>query len=912
MSHTVSSNWRTASTPSTPANLPIAQTPAVFTENSAGIFGLFDKRSQARYVRLADEGRRFILGPMPPDVFIKQFLANGHTLTGMPDPAGAFSALPRPKTKGRRGKGKGKGNKGEDGDRDENANSQQNDAPDVLDPAQKDEKKLAEKDIYAPLLEALNERKADLTNTGHPSRCPGFAFRDTSERADKSNGTVGSIKPDVSVYADKHLHALDAADSQDAATHVGLIATFIEVKPEIDFFKDPPSTSNSSKKRRASRAQHVFVLDHIKNEKVLEIATKALGQNIAYASEVCARQYRQCCYSVSLTGCYARLIRWDRARAVVTAAFDLHKHPEYLCQFFWYFSQMSDEERGYDLSFGVATKEEEGLFRDPIRAHVRSQLSILPRRGLRRTQGHVVEDDGAVSYDEAVETELALHYTPGAVSCITLTTPELSTAERPRKLLVSQPLISPLTMFGRCTRSYWAVDCTWDAEARKFVGRTVFLKDTWRYNTREFDQKEGDVLDALNDADVPNIPAVNFHEDICSFESVVDANGVQVSRPVPQSTKTQNYFNAVWNCCRDGVVMLMHTHYRLSLLLVGYPLIRLQGSRELLEATYDAFQALQAAERLDYIHRDVSPSNIILCRESGVPGEESRKGYLCDWDLSRKRRDSKLLDDYEVSATWQFQSIDTLERKPSQDQSHTIQHDMESMLYVVLYCALLYLPHHGGDSASCFHRIFDETHTRGGRVEGGDGKSKNRSSRTYTAEIKWECASMTEWLNTVMDYDSSGEGYQWTPDVLDDFWRTFLEKNRSRLRKNDRCFNVKLLLGPRDEKKVKQRASRVIRGMPLPAPYPYGATVCAGDVRKRGDSDDEDDAATTGRPPLKARRVTLTSPSFAPLSTDHLNLSTVETLPASIPPTTVSDYGDSEASHIKLIELLLPFLADRP
>ncbi len=405
---------------------------------------------------------------------------------------------------------------------------------------------------------------------------------------------MGSIKPDVSVYADKHLHALDAADSQDAATHVGLIATFIEVKAEIDFFKDPPSTSTSSKKRRASRAQHHFVLDHIKNEKILEIATKALGQNIAYASEVCARQYRHCCYSVSLAGCYARLIRWDRAGAVVTAAFNLHKHPEYLCQFFWYFSQMSDEEQGYDLSLDVATKEEEELFRDTIRAHVESQLSIPP---------------GADNHDEAVESELTLHYKPGGVSSILLTTPGLSTAERPRKLLVSQPLISPLTMFGRCTRSYWAVDCSWDADAWRFVGRTVFLKDTWRYNTREFDRKEGEVLDALKEADVPNIPDVNLHEDIFSFHSVIDADGVQgepsmrvilscrssiqsllVTRPVLQSTKTQNYFKAVWNCCRDGVVMLTHTHYRLSLLVVGYPLIRLQGSRELLEATYDAFQ----------------------------------------------------------------------------------------------------------------------------------------------------------------------------------------------------------------------------------------------------------------------------------------------------------------------------------
>lgn len=375
-------------------------------------------------------------------------------------------------------------------------------------------------------LEVLNERKPDSTNPGHPSRCPGFAFRDTSERADKSNGAVGAIKPDVSVYAEKHLHALDATDSHNAATHVGLIATFIEIKAETDFFKDPPSNSSSSQKKRSSHAQHSFVLDHIKNQIVLEYATRALGQNIAYASEVCARQYRHCCYSVSLTGCHARLIRWDRAGAIVSAAFDLHTHPEYLCQFYWYFSQMSDEERGYDLSFGAATKEEEMLFRDTIATHVKSQLSTLPREASRRPHGHVSMDVGDGDYQEAVDSELPLHYRPGGVSTILLTSPGLSTHAQPRKLLVSQPLISPMTMFGRCTRSYWAVDCTWDAQAGRFRGRTVFLKDTWRYNTREFDKREGDVLHALRQGAVPNIPDVNLHEDVCSFKNVVDANGV--------------------------------------------------------------------------------------------------------------------------------------------------------------------------------------------------------------------------------------------------------------------------------------------------------------------------------------------------------------------------------------------------
>lgn len=68
-----------------------------------------------------------------------------------------------------------------------------------------------------------------------------------------------------------------------------------------------------------------------------------------------------------------------------------------------------------------------------------------------------------------------------------------------------------------------------------------------------------------------------------------------------------------------------------------------------------------AAELGNTVHRDVSPSNIILCTDPATGSSNPRKGYLCDWDLSRmavqsedltsqdEKSLSTLWDDYEVS-----------------------------------------------------------------------------------------------------------------------------------------------------------------------------------------------------------------------------------------------------------------------
>lgn len=81
---------------------------------------------------------------------------------------------------------------------------------------------------------------------------------------------------------------------------------------------------------------------------------------------------------------------------------------------------------------------------------------------------------------------------------------------------------------------------------------------------------------------------------------------------------------------------------------VGYALQTFRGTEELLHCTHDAFHGecssscllwlylcliamLEARDKNNRIHRDISPGDVILVKE---PSSRIRKGYLIDWELS--------------------------------------------------------------------------------------------------------------------------------------------------------------------------------------------------------------------------------------------------------------------------------------
>ncbi|PIL22447.1 hypothetical protein GSI_15135 [Ganoderma sinense ZZ0214-1] len=220
---------------------------------------------------------------------------------------------------------------------------------------------------------------------------------------------------------------------------------------------------------------------------------------------------------------------------------------------------------------------------------------------------------------------------------------------------------------------------------------------------------------------------------------------------------------------------------------VGYGLKRFKDTEELLHATYDAFHAVRDAVRVaSRLHRDVSIGNIILVREGG---QEIRKGYLIDWDACCPVSETGECVEAGRVGTWHFMSQKLLspegrERKP------TLEDDMESLFYVVLYCSLLWLPHNlvKARLALIVFRIFEKRDWDRDQFYGGDGKLLNAFDRLYTRMVTFN-EPLHEWLQTVMDYhspqvDGQYVGYWSNPDHLDNFWGNFLETHD--LPQNDR------------------------------------------------------------------------------------------------------------------------------
>ncbi|KAJ8470018.1 hypothetical protein ONZ51_g8608 [Trametes cubensis] len=346
---------------------------------------------------------------------------------------------------------------------------------------------------------------------------------------------------------------------------------------------------------------------------------------------------------------------------------------------------------------------------------------------------------------DALAKAIVEHYEPGHVMTMHVHAIDMNNPECVRgteRFLVSRPVTVPLYITGRCTRGYWAVQLE--------TGRVVFMKDTWRLPG----DQEGTIINELNAAGVRNVTTVVAHGDV--------------------------YFRAP------------PAEKKLTLGEVGYGLERIRGTRELLSATYDVFHAMRdASDKASRIHRDISIGNIILVQEvEGAP----RKGYLIDWETSDKVDEHGHAFDRVRTGTWRFMSTKILENP---ERGHTLQDDMESLLYVILYCSLLHLPHDvrkPADLHTFIYNFFDYSSYAAGRLHGGDSKLANAGNRTWMQRVKFNSENITDWLNTVMDYHYPPRHLRrewwdrWSnPDYLDNFWGAFLE--RDDLEKDDAVNN---------------------------------------------------------------------------------------------------------------------------
>ncbi|KAH9846881.1 hypothetical protein C2E23DRAFT_743069 [Lenzites betulinus] len=601
-------------------------------------------------------------------------------------------------------------------------------------------------DIYNPLLAALNR------STERKSRAPGLVFENASERSTEPH-TPGLMKPHICCYTRQNVERVRETPIS-ARAELGYAELFFEVKPDIalDVFADPPPDATIE-----TRRSHDF-FTHFHVEECKRRAERAFGQHIGYALEIQARQHRTFLFSISMAGSCARFLRWDRSGIIVTESFDIHTFPDLLAEFLARFALATDRERGHDVSVEMASAKEEGLFRDAVTKHVKDQLNV--------------EDDDLTR----AATE---HYQAGCVYAIHMfveNSTDISSSTTPavERYLVSRPVTSPLNLVGRTTRGYWAVQAS--------SGRVVFLKDTWR----PYREREGSLIAELNAAGVRNIP-----------QFVAEADVHQQYSPVLlkiQYTETDLYDASPWVCSIRGrhISVSTHVHYRLVLGTVGYPLRRLKGTNELLHAAYDVFQAMKdALSKAQRIHRDISIGNIVLVKE---PGSDTRKGYLIDWETSSAVDSEGNSINRNRTGTWKFMSAKVL-WKP--EQPHTLEDDMESLLYVVLYCALLYLPHNLDDVSleAVIERLFDESMDMDDGLRGGAGKMANRVGRVSTEWIKFTNPDLQKYLDDTMDlhgrvgFPSAESSLIWrVTENLEKLWSDFFATHTT-LASGDRVEN---------------------------------------------------------------------------------------------------------------------------
>ncbi|KAL1950094.1 hypothetical protein VTO73DRAFT_5216 [Trametes versicolor] len=592
-------------------------------------------------------------------------------------------------------------------------------------------------EIYEPLIIALNKQ------TKYKSRCPGFVFENTARRSSHPKHP-GYAKPHISCVSRRNVQNVRRLD-RHSRSELGYAELIIQVTPDAthDLFTDPPPDLE---------VEHRGSFDCVSandDQQLQQEVEDAFGLYIAFIVEIFARQHRNHCHSISMAGSRARLYRWDRAGCVVSEAFDIRQHPEPLCEFLWRFSRTSDSLRGHDCTVMQATLKEEVLFRDAVKEYVRSQLDI----------------DG-----EALDRAVSQHYCPGRAALVKVHPHGHPVSETNVWLfIISRPVVSPLSLTGRGTRGYWAVDC--------ITSQVVFLKDTWRIESSG--GFEGDLLGHLNDLGVRNVPEVVTYGDVPDYIPKERRDAT-----IWQTTYTAGEALRRWACRIAGQPISVRDlqRYRLVLGTVGYGISTITGTEELLHATYDAFTAMRDAHAKDSrIHRDISVGNIILVKE---PGQEIRRGYLIDWEASISVDSAGDAMQPGRAGTWHFMSWRMLDRVHA-NSKHTFLDDMEALVHLVLYCALLYL-HHSFDKKALLqtlHEYFElSCGAPPGTAHGGDLKYTTAHDRDLIRAAQFGSASLSEWLTTMLEtqcppeWNTEGYSYgeRWTPECIDAFWSEFL------------------------------------------------------------------------------------------------------------------------------------------
>ncbi|KAG7088727.1 hypothetical protein E1B28_012695 [Marasmius oreades] len=362
--------------------------------------------------------------------------------------------------------------------------------------------------------------------------CPALKFCDT--HCDPAYAGYVEIKPDISRY---HRDSSSAAPEEPAenqklaAVNLEEVEIIVEVKikPGDDAFADEDGRpfEVTSTQGRDTR-----------------------GQITMYAIAQLADQHRTHCFSVLVVGTYARLVRWDRAGAVVTSKFSYTRTP-WLATFLHRYNYANAEVRGIDTSVYRLDNFDDKLIQS-LKQVAREMLEIPNTEPL-----YVFE-----IYD--------------------------NTTGNTARFIGSRPCTRKTGyLTGRCTRCYKV----YNPQSKD----VQFMKDTWGV-AAEGVLEEATVYSKLRDAGVRNILRLVAAGD-------VRHRGSQNM----QNTKTQDHAKQ-----RNNRLESLR-HCRLVFEECGKSLRRCETVGDMICVMRDAIIAHKDAyEKAKILHRDVSYGNIIM------------------------------------------------------------------------------------------------------------------------------------------------------------------------------------------------------------------------------------------------------------------------------------------------------------
>ncbi|TFK88445.1 hypothetical protein K466DRAFT_662291 [Polyporus arcularius HHB13444] len=416
---------------------------------------------------------------------------------------------------------------------------------------------------------------------------------------------------------------------------------------------------------------------------------KALGQILTYVENVFMHQHRIHHYMILFLGHYARIVHFDHSGVYSTIKFNYKTRGAILTTFLSRYSNYSATQRGYDPT---ATRLER---RNPLIAQMRK---FGESKATEDPDDHVQKMFNK-SLDEAWPWhKLEVHVQPKSGEPepprgrLRSSRPERVT----RSFVVGKPQFDAGGVVGRGTRGYVAVEV--DATG-KLVGPFVYLKDAWRVDHPGI-EREGCVLETLNQHEVPFVPTLVCHGDLEG-----------------QATRSQDaWAQRKADNPRIKRSFKKHQHYRLVVAEVGKPLEEFGSGFKLVSAIFCCLLAHQAAyEKAGIIHRDISSGNILLYKKNGV-----WVGLLNDWELS-KQVNAPAARQPDRTGTWQFMSARALNNP---DKEIVVEDELEAFFHVLLYHAVRFLPHNiDPDSVPKFlEDYFDGCSTKGEEYRCGMAK----------------------------------------------------------------------------------------------------------------------------------------------------------------------------------------------